>query len=534
MTTAYETDVLVIGGGPVGMALVLDLKYRGVGCQLIEASDGSVSHPRVGSIGPRSMELFRRWGIADRIRAAGWPGDHSLDTAWVTQVGGHEIHRLRVGTADTRPLPPYTPEPEQVCPQHWLAPLLLEEARTHPGGVVRTRCRLDGFTQHDDHVEATVTDLAEGRELRIRARYMVAVDGASSPVRKACGIPSSARYDVMTFRNILFRAPELRARLGQREAMFYFLMLSNQLRFPVRALDGRSLYRLTVSGTDADARDLVTMALAFETPVEILSDAVWHLTHRVAERFRQDRIFLLGDAAHTLSPSGGFGMNTGICAAADLGWKLAAELDGWAGRGLLDTYEEERRPVAVESLEEANLNLRRTMGRPVPPELHLDTPAGAEARARMARQLALSDVAREFDAPGIHFGFTYRSSLIVAEPEQAPVDPRKWQQSATPGARAPHAWLSPGASTLDLFGRGFTLLTFAEGAVGLEGVAGLERAFAERGVPLTTVRCDDRAVADLYEHPFVLVRPDGHVAWRAEAPPDDPGALADLVRGGRR
>ncbi|QKW32438.1 FAD-dependent monooxygenase (plasmid) [Nocardiopsis flavescens] len=529
---AKEVDVLIVGGGPVGMSLALDLRYRGVDCLLVEAGDGSVSHPRVGTVGPRSMELFRRWGVADAIRNAGWPGDHPLDAVWVTAVGGHEIHRLERGTVDTRPAHEHTPEPEAVCPQHWLAPLLAQELGPPPEGPLWTRCSLDAFTQDENGVTATVVDHGDRATRTVRAVYMVGCDGASSKVRKACRIEAPAWYETKVFRNILFRAPGLRELMGPSAALFYFLLLSSSLRFPVRALDGRELYRLTV-GLDGSpeasehSRSLVMRALAVDTPVEVLSDDMWHLTHRVAERFRAGRVFLAGDAAHTLSPSGGFGMNTGICSAADLGWKLAAALEGWAGPLLLDSYEQERRPVAVDSLEEANINLVRTMKRSVPGELHEDSPEGRRAREEMARRLVESDVGREFNAPQIHLGFRYFSPLIQPDPVDPQGEGVGSGPRATTGSRAPHCWLPDGTSTLDLFGRRFVLLRFAES----DRLTVLERAFSVRGVPFEVVRCEDRAVADQYGFPFVLVRPDGHIAWRGEELPVEPVALVDMVRG---
>ncbi|MFE3181897.1 FAD-dependent monooxygenase [Streptomyces violascens] len=522
-----DTDVLVIGGGPVGLALALDLKYRGVRFVVMEASDGTVDHPKVGTVGPRSMELFRRWGVAERIRAAGWPGDHPLDIAWVTAVGGHEILRLDFGTADTRPPLPYTPEPEQVCPQHWLGPLLVREVGVHPEGPLRLRCRLDGFTQAEDGVTAAATDLAEGTALTVRARYLVACDGAASPVRKAAGIAAPARYEPLTFRNILFRAPLLRSRLGPRGALVHFLTRPGALRYPLRSMDGRELYRLTVPGAagrgapDEDAGVMVSRAIAWDTPVEVLSENVWHLTHRIARTFRSGRVILAGDAAHTLAPSGGFGMNTGIADAADLGWKLAAELAGWAGPGLLDTYDTERRPVAERGLEEANRNLRRTVRRTLPPEILLDDERGRRARAELGRRMAQGGVRREFEAPEVHFGYRYASPVIASGPASGS------GPTAAPGARAPHAWLGGGASVIDLFGPAFHLLRFAD----TDRLDGFRRAFARRLVPLETTRCDDRTVAELYERAFVVVRPDGHIAWHGDELPENPEGLADTVRG---
>ncbi|MDX8054397.1 FAD-dependent monooxygenase [Lentzea sp. BCCO 10_0798] len=536
MTGELErTEVLIAGGGPVGMALAIDLAYRGIGCLVAEAGDGTVRHPKVSTIGPRSMELFRRWGLADAIRDAGWPPDHPLDIAWVTKIGGHELHRYRRGTAADRPVFQHTPEPDQICPAHWLNPVLAQAVGVHPAGPLRLRTSISGVTQTDDHVHAVLTDLETGTTKQVQARYLVACDGASSPIRQACGIDAPARFQPQIFRNVLFRAPELRARLGDNTALVHFLVRSATLRFPLRSLDGDALFNMVVGVEDetaprADALSLIRDAIAFETPVEVLSDGDWHLTHRVADRYRDRRVFLAGDAAHTLSPSGGFGLNTGIADAADLGWKIAATLGCWAGPGLLDSYEAERRPIAEESLREANANLRRTMDRQVPQEIDLDGPEGEQARRAMAERLASSGAHREFDAPEIHFGLRYRSAVVVDDPGQ-PVDiavpDAAWRPGGDPGRRAAHAWWDATTSTLDLFGRGFVLLQFG----GDEGLPRFEEAFAERGVPLSVHRSGDDELAKLYERAYVLVRPDGHVAWRGDELPEDPAALADTVRG---
>ncbi|MEV3873975.1 FAD-dependent monooxygenase [Streptomyces sp. NPDC049906] len=528
-----DTDVLIVGGGPTGLATALELRSRGVDFVLAEAGDGTVTHPRVSSIGPRSMEFFRRWGVADRIRRSGWPGDHSLDAVWVTRVGGHELFRLPRHTMDTRPPFRHTPEPDAICPQHWLGPLLRAELGTGPDGPVHLRTRVDRVAVDGDAVRAELTDQATGRSTPVHARYLIACDGTSSPIRKQCDIPAPARYRTRVFRNILFRAPRLRAELGARNANFYYLLMSSALRFPLRALDGAGLYRLTVglqghpdSLVDADV--LVRRALVPDTPVEVLSDNTWHLVHRVADTFRAGPVFLVGDSAHTLSPSGGFGMNTGICGAADLGWKLAAALDGWAGPGLLDSYTAERRPVALEGLEEANRNFARAMGREVPAALNDDTPEGERLRRTISTALARGQVGREFDAPEIHLGFRYADSPIVVPDPTAPDDPGPDRRPGTrPGSRAPHVWLAPGRSTLDLFGNGFVLLAGGPSP----RIDGFARAFADRGAPFTVHRYESPDLADSYERPFVLVRPDGHVAWRGEAPPGDPATVVARVTG---
>jgi flavin-dependent monooxygenase StaC len=525
----YETSVLIAGGGPVGLALALDLAYRGVDHVVIDEGDGVVHHPKVSTVGPRSMEHFRRWGIADRIRAAGWPDDHPLDIAWVTRVGEHEIHRFERGTVRNRPAFTHTPEPDQVCPAHWLNPLLANAVGVHPDGPLRYRCRIEQVEQDSDAVRVTVRDHTRGTTMTVAAQFLIACDGSSSGIRKAVGIDAPARYETQVFRNILFRAPELAGQLtamGHRTAMVYFLMRSAALRYPLRSLDGRGLYNMVIAGdAGQDAESVVRDAIAFPTRVEHVSDGTWQLTHRVADRYRSGRVFLAGDAAHTLSPSGGFGMNTGVGDAAALGWRLAAELDRWAGARLLDTYETERRPVALDSLEAANTNLKRTVDRDIPADLGKDSPEGVRARAGMAQRLVNDGAQGEFNAPEVHFGFRYRSPIVVAD--SPPELPPGWRPGSDPGSRAAHAWVRPGVSTLDLFGRGYTLLRFAES----DRLDGFDRAFSDRKVPLRSMACGDGEIARLYRCPFVLVRPDGHVAWRGTQLPSAPAELADIVRG---
>ncbi|MCC9305870.1 FAD-dependent monooxygenase [Kitasatospora sp. RB6PN24] len=530
-----ETEVLIVGAGPVGLALALELRLQGVDFVLIDSGDGSIPHPKVNAVGPRAMEHFRRWGLADQIRGAGWPADHSLDTAWVTRVGGHEVHRLRVGTTTTRAPFRHTPEPEAICPQHWLTPLLADALGHHPDGPLLLRHRLEGFQQTDDSVTAKVNDLTHHTTATLRARYLVAADGADSAVRAAVDTTAPARYPTQVLRNILFEAPDLRALLGEQHALFYYLLLSDALRFPLRAVDGQGMFRLSIrcGGTPEAAQPamaLLRRAIAVPTPLRVLSDQHWRLTHRVATEFRHGRVLLLGDAAHTLPPSGGFGANAGIAAAANLGWKLAAELAGWAGPALLDTYQAERRPVAVEALDEAHRNLRRTIDRVLPAELHEDSPVGAAVRADLAARLEEEGARREFDAPMIHMGYRYASRIVLPEDPTGgattladePVD----RPNSRPGSRAPHAWLSPGCSTLDLFGPGFRLLSFDPQTA---DPGPLERACRARGVPLAVTVCRDPAVAGCYRAPLLLVRPDGHVAWRGGWPGAPGGAGAEEV-----
>jgi 2-polyprenyl-6-methoxyphenol hydroxylase-like FAD-dependent oxidoreductase len=524
-----ETEVLIVGGGPVGLAMAHELSYQGIDCVLIEQSDGVVADPKVSTVGPRSMEFCRRWGIAQPIREAGWPKDHPLDVAWVTAVGGHEIFRVRFPSYKERSLPEYTPEPEQVCPQNWFAPIFLNHLGQYPTGIVKLLSRLDSFEQTELGITALVTNLEWQQTELIQAQYMIACDGASSRIRKACGVEAPTFHATQKFQSVVFKAPELAAQLGKDNAMVFFLV-NPTIQEPLRAVDGQGLYRLILKpqadGQVRDATEAIQAAIAIDTPIEIISNLPWHLTHRVAEHYNYGRIFFVGDSAHTLSPSGGFGMNTGIADAVDLGWKLAATLKGWANPQLLNTYEIERRPIAVRNLEAANANLKRTQKRTIPPAIISDSPEGEQIRQRMAEGMQRSSVREEFDAPGIHFGFHYESPAIAPDGKPPSEDPQQWQQSSYPGARAPHAWLESGKSTLDLFGHGLVLLNFQN-----QKVTNLEKACQSKNVPLKAYSIDHQAIAKLYEKAYVLVRPDGHVAWRGDELPKDPGAVIDRIRG---
>ena len=200
----FTTDVLIVGGGPVGMAMAAELRYQGIDCMLIEQSDGVVTDPKVSTIGPRSMEFCRRWGMAQQVRDAGWNPEHTLDVAWVTAVGQHEIFRVHFPNYKERTLPDYTPEPEQVCPQNWFAPVFLDFLGRYPQGLVKLFSRLENFEQHEEGVTATITNLQSQNTETIQAKYLIAADGAGSRIRKACNIPTTTFHETQKFQSVVF------------------------------------------------------------------------------------------------------------------------------------------------------------------------------------------------------------------------------------------------------------------------------------------------------------------------------------------
>jgi hypothetical protein len=300
-------------------------------------------------------------------------------------------------------------------------------------------------------------------------------------------------------------------------------------------LDGRELYRFGVQGKQffdapaaVDADRLFEEVVGKPVPHEVISIRRWTARNVVSDRYREGRVFLAGDAAHLNHPASGLGLNTGLGDAVDLAWKLEAALAGWAGGRLLDSYEIERHPVGVRNVGHASMTYDTDRTQQPHPEIALDTAAGANARRAMGEAIVRTQT-RKFITDGIALGYRYDPSPICwPDPDPAPpLTISEYRPTSYPGSRAPHAWLAAGRSTIDAFGRGFILLRFGDADPGA-----IERAFGERGVPLAIMPITDPAIGALYERRLVLVRPDGHVAWRSNAPPADPRALVDHVRGG--
>jgi 2-polyprenyl-6-methoxyphenol hydroxylase-like FAD-dependent oxidoreductase len=530
-----HVPVLIVGGGPVGLALAIELGWRGVPCLLLEQSDGRITYPTAESINTRTMEHLRRWGLAARLRAEGFPPDYPRVVRFVTRVVGYELARFERPSNREQPwhVRHLSPEGQLWCPKFWFDPLLRERAAAFPTTRIRLGWRLERFQQTAEGVVAEAVEVATGRRETIRAAYLVGCDGGSSTVRRALGIALCGRFAEGYNLGVYFRAPTLLATTPLGPASQYFVV-NRDCRAIVAAVDGRERWRLTLRVAPEeveriDVRQALRLAIGADLPVEILDVRPWAGHAVVAEHYRVGRVFLAGDAAHLNWPSGGFGMNTGVGDGVDLGWKLAAVYQGWGGAYLLDSYELERRPIAVRNVEEASRNKATDLALPIPPELEEASAAGE--RARRALGALIEQVRRrEWHTLGLQLGYRYDPSPLCLPDGTPPPpdDPGEYVPTARPGSRAPHAWLPDGRSTLDLFGRGFTLLRLRARDVDTRPLEAAARAV---GLPLTVVDLDEPAIAALYERRLVLVRPDGHVAWRADAPPADAAALIDRVRG---
>jgi 2-polyprenyl-6-methoxyphenol hydroxylase-like FAD-dependent oxidoreductase len=530
---AKDYQVLIIGGGPIGLALAADLGRRGVTALLIEKNENELGSAKMLEVSVRTMEFCRQLGIAERVRNWGFPFDWPLDSAFVTGLTGYEIGRLRTPALGRQTSSEYSAERSLPCPQTWFDPILQDCARSFSTITLRHRAKLEGFIQDPDGVTATLCDLSTGGPETVRADYLVGCDGFASTVRGSLGIAIRGDAHLDWSMTIYLRIPNLFAFHDKEKAFRYVFVGPEGTWSILTTVDGRDLWRLQLVDIDesrlhnTDIPAVVRRCLGRDVPYELEDVALWERRCTVADRFMDGRVFLAGDAAHAHPPNGGLGMNTGIQDAFDLGWKLAAVLQGWGGPVLLDSYDYERRPASARASEVSLQNYRRLTSAAQRSEIYSPTAVGDVARRTIGARL-VEENEKSWHPLGVHLGYVYHPSPIVV-PDGTPVPPDDtvaYQPTAFPGARAPHVWLGPSKSILDLFGTGFVLLK-------VEDVPSeqLEYAAAERGVPLTVHRIRSPNAAKLYASKLTLVRPDGHVAWRANSQPQLPLALIDTVRG---
>ena len=519
MSVNYQTSVVIAGAGPVGLGLACELGLRGIDCLLVEKRDGAITVPKQSMVSARNMEFCRRWGVAQAVRTAVWPQTHPRDFIYLDNLRGRELMRVKVPAYKQRDLRDFTPEAPCPCPQIYFDPILMARVKTLPAVKVRTHTALESFRQDDAGVTARLADLATGASETVRARYLVGCDGPAGSVREALAIELGGLGVVAISVNIFFRSAALASFHDKGWARFYRLIDERGCWSELIPIDGKELWRLTVFDEPASSQDpdsLLRKMAGAEFPYEILSVTRWERRDFVAQSYGQGRVLIAGDAAHECSPTGGIGMHTGLEEVVNLGWKLAAMVDGWGGPALIASYAAERLPIARRNVELATRSFRAIAAIP--------GLAGVDATdwRAMPNWLSIPEHLK------IQYG--YEGSPICIPDGTLPGDPEppRFTPSTRPGARAPHAWLADGRSTLDLFGDGFTLLRLGEHA---PDAGPLAAAASARRVPLREIAIADPAVAALYERKLVLVRPDGHVAWRGDALPADPAAIVERMRG---
>ena len=542
-----NTAVLIAGGGPCGLMLANELGRRGIRTLLVDAKPSTAFNPQANATQARTMEHFRRLGFADEVRALGLPPDHPTDIAYFTRYTAWELARLSLPTAAQAVRNVKTMGgswsaaelPHRVS-QKFVEQVLRRHAETHPANDIRYGWKLLEFHDTGEHVEALVQPADGGPVQKVLAQYLVGADGPRSLVRSTLGIPwggaTGVRRDFMggLMFAVYLRAPDFYRVLPHARAWMY-VSVNPQRRAFMASVDGQSEFAFHAAvhegedaeaWTEADARRAFHEALGCEIPLDVLSFGTWTAGHSlVAERFQRGRVFIAGDAAHLFTPTGGLGYNTAVEDAVNLGWKLAHVLDGAAPASLLETYETERKPLALRNTGYAR-HFADSVGLfPALSVLEEQSPAGDAARSAAAQHLN-AHVRLEFNIPGVTFGGRYDGSpLVVPDGTQPPPDTANvYIPTACPGGRPPHAWLEDGRSLFDSFHREWTLLALGDDAPDAKPFTD---AAAALHVDLRVVRHASRSLRDLYDAPFALVRPDQVIAWRGD---DASNALAVLQR----
>ena len=546
MTTTHETDVAIVGAGPVGLTLAMVLSRHGVRTTLIETrARGEPPNVKCNHVASRSMEIFRTLGIVERVRDAGLPPDYPNDIAYRTAFTGPELTRIpipcrrdrytAVGGPDTW-WP--TPEPPHRINQIYLEPILFESAWAMAGVQILNRTRFDGFDEDGEAVTARAMALDGGEHVEVRARYLVGCDGGRSAVRRGIGASLQGDAVVQRVQSTYIRAPALLGLQAGPPAWVNF-SLNPRRSGSVYAIDGRETWLIHNYLRDGEAdfdsvdrdrsiRDILGAEPEFD--YEILSREDWFGRRLVADKLRRGRVFICGDAAHLWVPYAGYGMNAGIADAEDLGWLIAARVAGWGGPAMLDAYERERLPI-TEQVSHFAMNHAHAMAKArgaVPDVIEDESPAGEAARREVGRRAYELNV-QQYCCGGLNFGYYYdRSPIIAYDGEQAPTyGMAEFTPSTVPGCRLPHAWLDDGGSLYDALGPDYALLRFDPAVE----VGALVEAAARRFVPLTVLDVGSEDARRLYCEKLVIARPDRHVAWRGDCLPVDELALVDRLRG---
>jgi 2-polyprenyl-6-methoxyphenol hydroxylase-like FAD-dependent oxidoreductase len=531
-----DTQVVIVGAGPVGLTLAIELGRRGVRCTIVEQKPAPAKLPKMERCNARTMEIYRRMGIVEKVRAAGLPAHCPMDVFIVTSlIEPPLLHLPYPSVAEARaqiaakndgsmPLEPY-----QLISQYTLEPLLKSIAETLPLVNVRYGSTFVSFAQDAAGVTADI-ETAEGRSEQIKAHYLVGCDGGASSVRRQLGIKLAGEANLAQFRQALFRCDDLYERIAIGKGRHYHVA------------DGRATFLIVQDDTrhftlHATVENDAEMAITFEKIVampvdyEMLYVGEWRQNLLLAESYAEGRVFLAGDAVHLVIPTGGLGMNSGVGEAIDLAWKLAAVLQGWGGPGLLASYEIERRQVGERNVAASTYASRgrRAWRAEYRPCIRDNTPEGAAARTHLAR-VADREQRKSNDMIGAELGYRYVGSPIIGpEPGEGPphefIDyvPTTW-----PGARLPHVWLDNGTALHDRIGDGFTLLRLGGTQADVSAFAQAMRA---TGAPLDVLEIAEETARAVYGYDLLLLRPDLHVAWRGNQPPENAKRLAAVVTG---
>lgn len=546
MKHTEKSPVLIIGAGPVGLTLAMDLAQRGIAVVMVETRHrGEPPNVKCNHVSARTMEIFRRLGVAHKVRSSGLPEDYPHDVAYRTSFTGMELSRIPIpcrrdrftDTAGPDGNWP-TPEPPHRINQIYLEPILFEHVAALPQVKILNRTSIDDFTQDAEGVTAVGHHLDTGELVSIRCQYMVGCDGGRSSTRKKIGAQLEGVDVVGRVQSTYIRAPELIHRLKVAPAWATF-SLNPRRCGNVYAIDGQETWLihnyLKEDETDFDSVDRdwairQILGVGDDFNYEILTNEDWVGRRLVADKFRDRRVFICGDAAHLWIPMAGYGMNAGIADAMNLSWTLAAHLNGWASAGILDAYERERKPI-TEQVSRFAMNHAIALQKEreaIPLGLEASGPEGDALRAHAGQKLYDLNV-QQYCCAGLNFGYFYDASHLIAYDGEAPPGYTMYQftPSTVPGCRTPHVWLDNGNSLYDALGHDYALVRTNPTV----DVSALLNAAQARGIPMRVVDLTPQAAGHIYKEALVLSRPDQHVAWRGHQLPDDIDALLNLISG---
>ena len=537
-----HTSVCIAGGGPFGLMLANELGRRGIAVVLLDPKRGTTENVQANATQARTMEHYRRLGFADEVRALGMPPDFPTDIAYFTRFARHELARFALPSArEARQLVSTlsgswsAAELPHRCNQKFIEPVLRRHAERLPGVSVNYGWRVAGFAQRDEVVEVKA-ESSDGRQAQtVQASYLVGADGPRSLVRQALGLRYTGETGVTRdfvggrMYAVYCRIPSFYEAIPHARAWMN-VNFNRERRCFMPAVNGKDEFAFHTQlkpheaeerVTEASAAAMVQQAIGAPLEVEVLARDSWTAGHSlVAEAFGSARVFIGGDAAHLFTPTGGLGYNTAVEDAVNLGWKLAAVLKGQASPRLLQSYDAERKPLAVRNTSYAKGFADSLSNYPPAPEIEDDTPAGDAARRRAGEYFARHGRS-EFNIPGITFGGRYDASpVIVPDGTRPPEDtPNVYVPTACPGGRPPHLWLADGRSLYDGFGFEWTLLRLSRNPG-----SRLVEAARRRGLQLEAFDLASAEARDLYAADLALIRPDQIVAWRGN---DD--STADTV-----
>jgi len=534
-----DTEVLIVGAGPVGLTLAIDLGQKGVRCTLIERKEAPQFLPKMERCNARTMEIFRRMGLAEKIRAAGLDRDVPMDVYVILAMNEPPLLRLPYpSVAEARrqidactdgsmPLEPY-----QLISQYTLEPLLKSVAQSLPGVTLRYGCEFLSLEQDAAGVTARVRNGA-GSVAGVRAAYLVGCDGGASRVRQELGIGLRGEGNLLQLRQALYYCDELYDRIpignGPGKGRHYHVA-DHQATFLIMQDSTRHWTLHAVVGKDEDMARQFERTVGVPVKYDMLYVGEWKQNLLLADHYGKGRVFLAGDSVHLVIPTGGLGMNTGIGDAIDLSWKLAGTLRGWGGPNLLASYEFERRQVGdrnVGASRYASLGRRRWRGQ-YRPNIRDQTPEGQAARDHLARTAGIEQ-RKTNEMIGAELGYRYVGSPIIREEPGGPEHLfREYVPTTWPGARLPHVWLEDRVALQDRLGPGYTLLRL--GAT-REDASALQRSFAAYGAPLDVLDVAGDAARGVYGYDLILLRPDLHIVWRGNHPETAPNELAAVATG---